>query len=186
MPLTNTIVPNSRTAQGLLLGAQVLALLTLIFGLMFLLDTTAGSVFLFSTLSPLLIVISMLILIGVAIQEFRKRHSLFQVQICGPGKIIFREGDPGECAYFIQSGEVEVLRHRKGGNNVVARLSAGQYFGEMALLADATRNATIRTVTETRLAVLGKKNFLTMVSTIPVVREDLMKTIQERAMKQGA
>ena len=184
MPLANMMAPDSRTAQRLLVAAQVLALVTLIFGLLFLLDTTAGSVFLFSTVSPMLIVLSLGLLFGVAIHQFRKRHSLFHLQFHEPGKIIFREGDPGDCAYFIQTGQVEVLRMMGGKDIVIAKLSKGQYFGEMALLSNSPRNATTRTVTATRLAVLGKKNFLTMVSTIPVVQEDVMKAIQERAMKQ--
>ena len=71
----------------------------------------------------------------------------------------------------------------EGREAVVARLSAGQYFGEMALLSRSPRNATIRAVTATRLAVLGKENFLTMLRTIPAVHEDIMLTIQKRASR---
>ena len=70
-------------------------------------------------------------------------------------------------------------------SRVVAKLSSGQYFGEMALIRDAPRNATVRAVSKTEVAVLGKGNFLTMLSLIPATHEDIMKTVNERALSQS-
>ncbi len=77
-----------------------------------------------------------------------------------------------------------MLREENGRQTVVARLSQGHYFGEMALLSQAPRNATIRAATAAKFAVLGKTNFLTMVNVMPLVQEDILKKIPERAMKQ--
>jgi CRP-like cAMP-binding protein len=54
----------------------------------------------------------------------------------------------------------------------------------MALISNVPRNATIRAVTLVRLAVLGKQNFLTMLSLMPQTQEDIMKTVNMRAMKR--
>jgi len=60
------------------------------------------------------------------------------------------------------------------------RLSKEQYFGEMALLADSPRNATVRAVAVTRVAVLGKDNFLTLLSLLPETKENILETVQKR------
>jgi CRP-like cAMP-binding protein len=163
--------------------AQVLALATMLLGLQFLMNTTGGTLFVFASFGPLLVTTAILILVVVLVQRFRQRHSLFDFESYDPGQVIFSQGEMGECAYFIKSGEVEVVRNGDGGGEtVLAKLFRGQYFGEMALLANQPRNATVRAVTKTQLAVLGKENFLTMVSMVPATGEDILKTVQERAM----
>ncbi len=135
---------SARKTRWLLIVAQLCALAALGFGLEFVIHTTGGTLFLFSSMGPVLVAGSSLILLAVAIHRYRKRHSLFEVARFEPGQIIFHEGDAGECAYFIQAGSVEVLQGSGSGELTVARLRAGQYFGEMALLSQAPRNATVR------------------------------------------
>ncbi len=179
------IEPDSAAAQKLLIAAQILVLITLVFGLEFLISTTGGTLFLFATIGPLLLTIALVLLIGVGVYTFRRRHSLFVSEIFEPGQIIFREGDEGDCAYFIRSGDVEVVQQTDETEAVVAKLSRGQYFGEIALIRNAPRSATIRAATRTEVSVLGKQNFLTMLSLIPSTEEDIMKTVNERAMRHA-
>lgn len=177
--------PDSGATQKLLILAQVLALIALVFGLQFLMNTTGGTLFLFATIGPLLLTIAILCIVGVGIATLRRRHSLFATETFEPGQIVFRAGDEGDCAYFIRSGDVDVVQRQADGTEaVVARLSRGQYFGEMALLNSAPRNATIRAMTRTEVAVLGKQNFLTLLSLIPSTQHDIMKTVNERAMNR--
>jgi hypothetical protein len=177
---------NMAATRWLLCAAQLMALTALGFGLQFLVNTTGGTLFLFSSMGPLLMLVSCGIVIGVAIAFFRKRHSLFDFETIEPGQIVFRQGDAGDCAYFVQSGEVEVVRADGGGEVALAKLRAGQYFGEMALLSSELRNATVRAVATTKLARLGKRNFLTMLGAMPAARQDILKTAQERALREGA
>ena len=55
------------------------------------------------------------------------------------GQVIISEGDDAQTFYMIASGEVEVTK----GQNILATLCTGQYFGEMALLSNDRRNATV-------------------------------------------
>ena len=176
------IASDTAASRWLLIAAQLLALLALGFGLQFVVNTTGGTLFLFSSISPLLVVVSAAIVLGVAIARFRRRHSVFDVRDFEPGAVIVREGEIGDCMYFVQSGIVEVERE---GSGVVARLSTGDFFGEMALLSNEPRNATVRAVTQTRTALLGKKNFLAMLRVLPSARADILKAFQERAMVQA-
>jgi hypothetical protein len=164
-----------RITRWLLVGAQVLVLLAYGMGIGFLVKTTAGTLVLFSLVAPLLIAIAVLTLVGVAVWKFRKRHGVSGFKIYDRGQIIFRQGEPGDCAYFIQSGEVEVIRDENGSESVIATLSEGEYFGEKALISSAPRNATIRAATQTRVGVIRKRRFLTMVIVLPASVEDVVR-----------
>ncbi len=167
--------------------AQVLVLAALGLGLHFVLRTTGGTVFLFTALAPVLIMAAVAIVAWLAIEAFRKRHHLFHRQVFQPGQVVFREGDTAACAYFIECGEVEVSRLHDGQDKVLARLGIGDYFGELSLLSDdPRRGATVRALTETQVAVVGKENFLHMLFTIPSVRDDILRTAHTRVHDDAA
>ena len=178
-------MPHAIAMKKIIIVLQLLALLVYALGLQFLHRTTGGTLFLFSAMGPLLVGIATLGLIAVIVYEFRRRYSLFAFENYAPGQRIFAQGDPGDRAYFIHSGEVEVVREEKGSQTVIAHLAKGQYFGEMALINNQPRNATVRAVTDVRVAVLGKQNFLVMLSVLPSTQEDIMKVLRERAMDQA-
>lgn len=60
------------------------------------------------------------------------------------GEFIFREGEQGQTAYIVQSGEVEIVRIRDGEENVLATIPQGGIFGEMALVDSQPRMASAR------------------------------------------
>jgi hypothetical protein len=165
----------SRATKWLLVSAQVFVLLAYAMGMGFLVKTTAGTLVLFSLVAPVLVAIAALTLIAVSVRELRGRHGMAGFQIYGPGQIIFRQGEPGDCAYFIQSGEVEMFRHENGAEKVIARLSEGEYFGEKALISTAPRILTTRAVTPTRVEIIRKRSFFTMVIVLPARVEDTIR-----------
>ncbi len=88
------------------------------------------------------------------------------------GSTVVRAGEPGERFYIIESGLVEVLAAEEGGaaegaegQRVVARLGRGEYFGEIALLADVARTATVRAVSDCEFFVLDRKAFEALIRT---------------------
>jgi hypothetical protein len=172
--------------RRLLIAAHIFALAVYVLALWFLLNSTGGTVFLFSIVGPALVGACIVILAGISIFRFLRSHSLFTYEVFQPGQVVFQEGEEGDCAYFIHSGEVEIVQTENGKEKIVASLGPGQYFGEMALITSHPRNATVRVVNATKLAVLGKKNFLTMLNLLPSARQDIMLTVTERAMKHAA
>ena len=74
----------------------------------------------------------------------------------GAGDTIMREGDAGHEMFILSQGEVDIVI---GGDNVVASLGMGSFFGEVALLKDTTRNATVRTKDACSVLRLDKKDF---------------------------
>ena len=171
----------SSYTRNALIAAQLITLASLIMGLNFVVRTTGGSLFLFASIAPLLVLISIIIFAAVAIYRFRASHNLFEIETYKPGEVVFSQGETGECAYFIHHGKVDVVRD----GAVIASLSQDQYFGEMALISSSPRNATIRAAEETQVAVLGKSNFLRLLSVLPATKEDILKTVQSRAMQQA-
>src|SRR4051794_8638119 len=77
-----------------------------------------------------------------------------------PGNfVVFREGDPGDSFYLILEGHVQILRVNKGEELVMAVLDPGEAFGEMALLVEAPRSATVRSADECRFLKIKSDNF---------------------------
>ncbi|MCP4711806.1 MAG: cyclic nucleotide-binding domain-containing protein, partial [Planctomycetes bacterium] len=73
-----------------------------------------------------------------------------------PGEIIIKYGDPADAFYIITSGQAEVINHRPNGTDmVVARLEAGKYFGELGLIRQAKRMATVRAATDSPVEVIS-------------------------------
>ena len=69
--------------------------------------------------------------------------TLQTVQV-GPGDVIVRQGAPADKFFIIVDGEVEVVHEQDGATKRLATLTAGQFFGEMAILRDSPRMATVR------------------------------------------
>jgi hypothetical protein len=175
-------VSSAVAARGLIIVALAMTALALAICLAFVLRTTGGTLFLFSTLSPVLVGLSTLIVLGILLWEYRRAHALFITERHPAGSVVFREGEHGDCAYFIRRGEVEVIDGHDG--RPLARLGVGDHFGEMALLSDRPRNATVVAVTPVELAVLGKHNFLSMMRLLPTTEEAILNTVRQRAFER--
>src|SRR5690606_38824062 len=73
-----------------------------------------------------------------------------------PGQVIIREGDVGHEAYMIISGRCRVYRSVDGGEEALLTMGPGDVFGEMALLLDEPRAASVEAVERTSVMVLDK------------------------------
>jgi CRP-like cAMP-binding protein len=75
-----------------------------------------------------------------------------------PGDLVFAEGDEGNFAYLVQSGKIEIFKHRKDGSeHSLAILAAGRLFGEMALIDSAPRMASARAIEQTTLVIVSNE-----------------------------
>jgi CRP-like cAMP-binding protein len=70
------------------------------------------------------------------------------------GELLFDEGDPGDSVFVIVSGEIELTRESGLGRRMVARLGAGEFFGEMSVVLGEPRTARATAVKPTRLLAL--------------------------------
>lgn len=90
------------------------------------------------------------------------------------GELVIREGDPGNTMYLVLDGEVAVVKNfMNGGDEAdgleLARIAAGDYFGEMALFEDAPRSASIKAVKDSHFLTLDKHEFSEIVREYPQI-----------------
>jgi NADH:quinone reductase (non-electrogenic) len=99
-----------------------------------------------------------------------------------PGQVIFREGDRGDWLYVIVEGEVEVLRTVPGaGEQPVRRLGVGECFGEIALVSDTPRSATVRAVSATNVLAVDREAFQAMFASLPPLKGFVEQLIASRS-----
>lgn len=92
------------------------------------------------------------------------------------GKDLTREGEHGNEFIIVLEGEAEV----KVGDTVVATRGPGDYFGEIALIANRPRTATVTATTPMKLEVIGRREFQTMLHDNPTIATELLGIAADR------
>ena len=96
------------------------------------------------------------------------------------GEELFHEGDAGDCLQLIRRGSVTISRELGGREVVLAYVPAGQYVGEMALVSDAPRTATVRAAVATETVRLDGDAFKRLMEDHPDVRKRVQKVYKDR------
>lgn len=97
------------------------------------------------------------------------------------GEVVFNQGDSGDRYYLVAEGEVEV----SVDGRVATTLGPGEGFGEIALLRDVPRTATVRAKTDVTLHALERDEFISVVSGNPVSAEEAEALISTRLSSAG-
>jgi F420-non-reducing hydrogenase small subunit len=95
-------------------------------------------------------------------------------------EIVCSQGDPGDTMYVIQYGAVEVSQNRHGKVTVLSLLEKGDFFGEMALIDDRTRSATVKALCRSRLLALTRSSMLKRLLVDPSLALHLLGKISQR------
>jgi CRP-like cAMP-binding protein len=98
---------------------------------------------------------------------------------------VVTQGDPGDAFYVIARGEVEIVAADAVGERRMRTLGEGEYFGELALLGDAPRSATVRTLQPTELLRLGRDDFVALCEAQPEVLAAIESEIERRRANQS-
>jgi CRP-like cAMP-binding protein len=93
-----------------------------------------------------------------------------------PGRVLAAQGEPGREFIFVLSGDAEV---RRDGEFVVER-STGDFFGEISLLLDTPRTASVVATTPMTIGVIDSRAFKAMLRENPELYEPLIKAVGER------
>ncbi|CAK7242958.1 MAG: hypothetical protein STHCBS139747_004462 [Sporothrix thermara] len=111
--------------------------------------------------------------------ERSKIADALETQKFAPGATIIQEGDPGHSFYLVESGEAEA--YKTGTDEPVKQYQKGDFFGELALLNDAPRAATIVAKTDIKVATLGKSAFQRLLGPV----EGIMRRTRYVGVKTG-
>jgi len=109
------------------------------------------------------------------------RHETAALQLA-PGDSLFREGDKGEQTYVLLEGEMEILL----GDFVLETVGPGALIGEMALIDESPRTASVVAKTPCRLAEIDRRRFHFLVQQTPHFATHLMKTLADRLRHMNA
>lgn len=102
------------------------------------------------------------------------------------GTVLFREGEPGREMYVLQAGRVAISKRVQDVEKVLATLGPGEFFGEMAIIANRPRNATAVVVEAAKLLVIDPKTFEGMVRGSSEIAVRLIKKLAERLAEADA
>jgi nitroimidazol reductase NimA-like FMN-containing flavoprotein (pyridoxamine 5'-phosphate oxidase superfamily) len=97
-----------------------------------------------------------------------------------PGDVIIRQGDPADKFFIIVDGKVEVLREDGGETRKLAELAPGEFFGEIALMRDLSRTATVRALEPTTLLAMERDAFRTLIAESLDTARDFDVLVQKR------
>jgi CRP-like cAMP-binding protein len=97
-----------------------------------------------------------------------------------PGTVLCRQGKPGREFFVVMEGDVEVTRN---GRHV--KTSGGDFFGEIALIEDVPRTATVKAKTKLRFFVLTARDFRVMLDDHPSVERKVLRQLAKRLLMES-
>ena len=103
-----------------------------------------------------------------------------------PGQNLFKQGDAGDAAYVIVTGTAEVVIENDEDEVVVASLGQNEFIGEISILCDVPRTATIRAESELHTLKIKKEVFLGLVEQVPELGIEVMRELASRLSKTTA
>ena len=108
-----------------------------------------------------------------------------RVQFAG-GQRFFSQGDPSDAAYVILDGRASVLLNTPGGDIQVAELGSNALVGEMGILSDTPRSATIMAAEPTTALRIDKRVFLELLAQFPQMSLAIMRELAKRLERTKA
>jgi CRP-like cAMP-binding protein len=117
---------------------------------------------------------------GVDIPELQLISQQMTEQSYDAGAVVFHEGDMGDRLFVILTGTMHVYVEREGKTITYALMRPGECFGEMALIEDAPRSATIRAAAPAYCLTLSKQGFLSLIQRHPQIALTIMKSLCQR------
>ncbi len=102
------------------------------------------------------------------------------IKVFKPQELVFKQGDPGEHMFIIQSGRVEIFLNTPNGEKSLTYYGPGDFFGEMAIIDKAPRSASARAVEDTRMIMLDERTFDQHVQANPAIVRKILKNMSAR------
>lgn len=113
-------------------------------------------------------------------ENFREFAEHFIIKKFSKGDVICLEGDPGDFFYIVKSGKVKITKGKEGAEKTLAIIKEGDFFGEMALVTDEPRSATVTAVEAVEAIALSKADFDKFLEKSPQIALSVTKVISRR------
>ncbi len=169
-----------RNLRWLLITAEIFVFLAVCLTILAISNLHPVNLALFLLIAQPFFIIGIVLYIIVTTSWFFSHHGTSQMNYT-PGEIIFKEGDKAEFVHSIVQGNVEITREVvDGGEELVAKLGPGDYFGEMAMVSDRPRSATAKAIDSVKIMTIARGDFMNLHKHMPVLKENIDKVIQGR------
>lgn len=95
--------------------------------------------------------------------------------------IVFKEGDKGDALYIIKNGKVNILKRNSSGlDSVLVSLGKSAVIGDMAIIDEQPRSASVATIQETSFLIITKDDFRNLLASVPEISFQILKLTTER------
>jgi CRP-like cAMP-binding protein len=95
-------------------------------------------------------------------------------------EVIVKQGEPGNCMFVVQEGQVEAVAESDGREMRLRTLGPNDFFGEMALFGTENRSCTIRALGKARVLTIDKRSLLAGIQEDPSLAFRMVKTLSQR------
>lgn len=124
---------------------------------------------------------------GLAAEELEALTASSSMRSFPKNTVVIHENDPADSLFIIDSGKVKVYCSDKNGKEFIMNTEGpGDYFGELALLDDATRSASVRTVEKSAFIIIYKDDFNRVLDSHPNIARQLISNLAQRVRKLTA
>jgi len=120
------------------------------------------------------------ILANVDVSKLKLLAFISERVVFHPGELLCRQGDEGDTAFIILRGACEVVVNSGGGQKKVADLSRNDIVGEIAVLFEVPRTATVVATAETEALTLSRDQLFTLMREFPEMSFDIMRVLAQR------
>ncbi|HUF38598.1 MAG TPA: cyclic nucleotide-binding domain-containing protein [Anaerolineales bacterium] len=111
---------------------------------------------------------------GLPDEEIDRIAGLFETLNLAAGDRLFKEGDPGDSFFFLLNGRVMVTHHQGEEEELISTLTAGDFFGEGALLFGNPRRASVTAIEDTALLQMRRDDFALLLQNHPEIKQELV------------
>lgn len=120
-------------------------------------------------------------------EELSKVASLTQQRSVAKDTAIFHAGDPADAVFVVARGKVKIVTTSSDGREfILTVLGQGQVFGEMALIEEAPRSASVITATAVELVVISREEFHHLLATEPRISRKLLAILSRRLRRANS
>jgi len=124
---------------------------------------------------------------GLSAEEMEALSSSSSSRSFPKNTVVIHENDPADSLFIIESGKVKVYCSDKNGKEFIMNTqSEGDYFGELALLDDSSRSASVRTVEKSSFCIIYKDDFNRVLEEHPNIARKLIRNLASRVRKLTA
>ena len=121
---------------------------------------------------------------GLSREELAALEASSSSESYSKNTVVIQENEPADALFVIESGRVKVYCSDKNGKEFIMNsLGVGDYFGELALLDDSARSASVRTVEPCQFRIIKKENFSKVLTDNPGITQQLLGNLAARVRK---